>query len=180
MKFIPTQIPDVILIEPEVFKDARGFFFESYRKDIFAKNGITLDFIQDNHSRSSKGTLRGLHYQVGPMAQAKLIRVVCGEVFDVAVDVRKGSKTFGQHVTTRLSVEKHNMLFVPEGFAHGILALTDDTQLLYKVSQLYSPSQEHGIRWDDPSLGIAWPKLGVPVILSDKDRKFPLFKEIQF
>lgn len=180
MKFIPTEIPGVIVIEPEVFEDGRGFFFESYRRDVFLREGIRKEFIQDNHSRSMKGALRGLHYQAAPREQAKLIRVIHGEVFDVAVDIRKGSKTFGQHVTTILSAENHKMLYVPEGFAHGFLSLQEDTELLYKVTELYSHEHERGIRWDDPALGIPWPKLDAAAILSEKDQNYPSFKEIEF
>ena len=180
MKFIPTEIPGVIVIEPEVFEDGRGFFFESYRRDVFLREGIRKEFIQDNHSRSMKGALRGLHYQAAPREQAKLIRVIHGEVFDVAVDIRKGSKTFGQHVTTILSAENHKMLYVPEGFAHGFLSLQEDTELLYKVTELYSHEHERGIRWDDPALGIPWPKLVAAAILSEKDLNYPSLKEIEF
>ena len=177
MKFIPTKIPDVILIEPKVFSDERGFFFESYLKDAFRQNGITTDFVQDNHSRSAKGVLRGLHYQVAPKEQAKLVRVTRGEAFDVVVDIRKGSKTFGWWTGQVLSEKKKNMLFIPAGFAHGFLALEDDTELLYKVSDVYSPVHERGVRWDDPEIGIVWPKTGTPALLSEKDKKYPSLKE---
>ena len=180
MKFTPTQIPDVILIEPEVFQDARGFFFEDYRKDLFVQNGIFVDFVQDNHSLSRKGVLRGLHYQAQPRAQAKLVRVVRGEVLDVAVDIRRGSKTFGKHVGRILSAENKKMLFVPAGFAHGYLTLSREAELLYKVSDVYSPEQERGLRWDDPALGIAWPKIDVAYVVSEKDKQFPGLKEIRF
>ena len=180
MKFVPTSIPDVFLIEPRVFRDGRGFFFESYRRDVFAQNGITAEFVQDNHSRSARGTLRGLHYQIAPKAQGKLIRVIRGEVFDVALDIRKNSKTFGKHVAMILSAENNKILFVPPGFAHGFLALTEDAEFLYKVTDVYSPAHEHGIRWDDAALGIAWPKMDAPYIFSEKDKKNLAFKEIQF
>ena len=180
MKFIPTKIPDVIRIEPDVYEDGRGFFLESYRKDTFLQNGIRAEFIQDNHSRSAKGVLRGLHYQIPPRQQAKLIRVIRGEAFDVVVDIRKNSKTFGRHVATTLSAGNHQMLFVPAGFAHGFLALKDDTELLYKVTDIYSHEHERGIRWDDAALDIAWPTLGTPYILSDKDKDYPAFQETKF
>ncbi len=176
MKFIQTKIPDVIIIEPEVRGDARGFFFESYHKEIFSRQGIKLEFVQDNHSASAKGVLRGLHYQVEPRAQAKLVRVMRGEAFDVAVDVRKGSKTFGQYVGDTLSAENKKMLYIPPGFAHGFLALKDDTEFLYKVSDFYSPDHERGILWNDPAIGIEWPKLDVAYNLSERDKKFPLLK----
>lgn len=179
MKFSSSKIPDVIVIEPRLFTDERGFFLESYRKDVFKANGIDADFIQDNHSRSVKGTLRGLHYQKAPMEQAKLVRVVSGSVFDVAVDIRPRSKTFGQHVTAILSSDNHKMLYIPPGFAHGFLALEEGTHLLYKVTRAYSAEHDHGLRWNDPELGIAWPKLDVPFHLSEKDEKLPSLKEIR-
>ena len=173
MKFIPTAIPEVILIEPRVFRDERGAFFESYRRDLFRKNGIKVDFVQDNHSVSVKGVLRGLHYQVKPREQAKLVRVVRGQVFDVVVDIRPKSKTFGRHVGQILSAGNRKMLFVPAGFAHGYLTLSNEAEFLYKVSEEYSPRHEYGLRWDDRALGIEWPDLGVPYLLSDRDRNFP-------
>ena len=178
MKFIPTEIPDVILIEPKVFPDGRGFFFESYRKDLFEKNGIHTDFVQDNHSRSAKGVLRGLHYQVAPKEQAKLVCATRGAAFDVVVDIRKGSKTFGQWVGNVLSEEKKNLLYIPAGFAHGFLALEDGTELSYKVSDVYSPLHERGILWNDPGIGIVWPECGAPVLLSEKDKKYPVLKDV--
>ena len=177
MKFIPTEIPDVILIEPRTFPDGRGFFFESYRKDIFEKNGVRADFVQDNHSRSAKGVLRGLHYQVAPKEQAKLVRAVRGAAFDVVVDIRRASKTFGRWVGQVLSEQNKNMLFIPAGFAHGFLALEEGTELVYKVSDVYSPEHERGIRWNDPGIGIVWPDAGGPFQLSDKDKKYPALKE---
>ena len=179
MKFTPTSIPSVILIEPDVFRDPRGSFFEVYRRDLFHKNGIKTDFMQDNHSISTKGALRGLHYQTAPKEQAKLVRVTRGEVFDVVVDVRRKSPTFGHHVAEVLSAENRKMLFVPAGFAHGYLTLSDEAEFLYKVSNVYSPKHERGLRWDDPALGIAWPKLGVPYRLSDKDKTFSGLKELK-
>ena len=177
MRFIATKIPGVILIEPQVFGDARGFFVETFRKDLFAKNGIPVEFVQDNHSRSAKGVLRGLHYQAAPNEQAKLVRVVRGEAFDAVVDIRPGSKTFGRWEGHVLSAENKKMLFVPAGFAHGFLALKEDTEFVYKVSSVYSPQAERGILWNDPSIGIDWPKTGSPYILSEKDKKYPILKE---
>lgn len=177
MRFIPTKIPDVISIQPDVFPDGRGFFFESYREDLFKKNGIHTNFVQDNHSASAKGVLRGLHYQMAPKQQAKLVRVVRGEAFDVVVDIRKGSKTFGQWVADVLNAKKKNMLFVPAGFAHGFLALEEGTEFIYKVSDFYSPTHERGILWNDPGIGIVWPKIDAPLILSEKDKKYPTLQE---
>ena len=179
MKFTPTDIPDVVLVEPGVFQDKRGFFFESYRRDLFLKHGIRADFVQDNHSLSKKGALRGLHTQIAPKEQAKLVRVVRGEVFDVVVDIRPGSKSFGRHVSQVLSAANKKMLFVPAGFAHGYLTLSDEAEFLYKVSELYSPAHERGLRWDDAALGIEWPKLDAPYLLSEKDKTFPGLKEFK-
>ena len=178
MKFTSTKFPEVILIEPKVFGDSRGFFYESYREDLFAQNGIRARFVQDNQSRSAKGVLRALHFQVKPKAQEKLIRVVSGEVFDVVVDVRQGSKTFGQYFHTTLSAENTKMLYIPKGFAHGFLALKDDTEFIYKVSDFYSPEHERGILWNDPSISIPWPKLDVEYILSEKDKKSATLHEV--
>lgn len=177
MKFKTLSIPDVILIEPRVFEDSRGFFYESYREDAFVQNGITTKFVQDNHSRSTKGVLRGLHFQIPPKVQAKLVRVVRGEVFDVAMDIRKDSKTFGKYVGEILSEKNKKMMYIPPGFAHGYLTLQDDTEFLYKCSDFYSPQHERGIIWNDPDVGIAWPKLGVDFIFSEKDIKYPTLKE---
>lgn len=173
MIFTKTDIPDVVIIEPKVFPDSRGVFFESYHKELFAARGITDDFVQDNLSASAKGVLRGLHYQAEPKAQAKLIRVLRGSVFDVAVDIRKGSPTFGKHVSLTLSAENRKMLYIPKGFAHGFLVLEDGTEFFYKVSDYYSPGHERGILWNDPLLAISWPRLDVDYILSEKDRKYP-------
>ena len=173
MKFTPLSIPDVILIEPRVFGDSRGFFYESYHETLFAEHGIKDRFVQDNYSRSALGVLRGLHYQAEPRAQAKLIRVIRGKVFDVAVDIRKNSGTFGKHVACILSAEDKQMLYVPRGFAHGFCVLEEGTEFLYKVSDFYSPVHERGILWNDPALGIEWPRPGTAFILSDKDKKYP-------
>ncbi len=175
MKFEPLAVPDVILIEPRVFEDSRGFFTETYRKDVFSKNGIPEEFVQDNHSKSSKGVLRGLHYQIPPKSQAKLMRVTKGKVFDVAVDIRHGSKTFGKFVTCILSGENKKMLYVPAGFAHGFCVMEDDTEFVYKVSDFYSVEHERGILWNDPSIAIPWPAMDY--IFSEKDKKHPLLKE---
>lgn len=175
MRFIPTKIKDVWVIEPKVFGDRRGFFFESFSQALFKKNGIREPFIQDNHSRSAKGVLRGLHYQIAPRAQAKIVRVVRGAAFDVAVDLRKNSKTYGRYVAEVLSEENRKMMFIPKGFAHGFLALEPGTEFLYKCSDVYSPAHERGILWNDRTLGIRWPKLSVPYRLSDKDTKYPAF-----
>ncbi len=177
MKFLPTKISDIVLIEPSFYPDTRGFFAEVYRKDVFAKNGIYTDFVQDNHSSSGKGALRGLHYQIPPKTQAKLVRVVEGEIYDVAVDIRRNSKTFGQYVGEILSAKNRRMMYIPAGFAHGFLALEEGTEILYKVSDFYSPEHERGVLWNDPSIAISWPKLGVDYSLSEKDKKCPSLKE---
>ena len=178
MKFTRLGIPEVILIEPRVFGDQRGFFFESYRKDLFAQGGITVDFVQDNHVRSTKGVLRGLHFQLPPKAQAKLVRVLRGSVYDVAVDIRKNSPAFGKFVGVILKAEEKKMLYVPAGFAHGYLTLEDETEVLYKCSALYAPELERGILWKDPALGIPWPKLDRPFTLSEKDQQYPSLKTV--
>ena len=176
MNFIKTPIDGVIVIEPKVFSDPRGFFYESYRKELFAKNGIPDDFVQDNVSASAKGVLRGLHYQIAPRAQAKLMRVLRGSVFDVAVDLRPKSKTFGKLFSILLSAENRKMLYIPQGFAHGFCVLEDGTEFMYKVSDYYSPEHERGVLWSDPGLAIPWPKLDREFILSEKDKKYPLLK----
>lgn len=176
MKFTPTEIPGVILIEPQVFGDARGFFFESYHRGLFAENGIRVDFVQDNESHSAKGVLRGLHYQIAPREQAKLVRVTAGKAFDVVVDIRKGSPTYGRAVSQILSAENKKMVFAPAGFAHGFCALEDGTEFLYKVTDFYDPALERGIVWNDPTLAIPWPRLDVPYLISDKDKKHPPLK----
>ncbi len=169
MKIIDTQIPDVKIIEPRVHEDERGFFYESFHQIKFeAAIEKTVTFVQDNHSKSTKGVLRGLHYQLPPKAQGKLVRVVQGEVFDVAVDIRKKSLTFGKWVGVILSAENKKQLWVPEGFAHGFLTLSDTTELLYKTTEYYAPSCERCIHWADVSIDIDWPT-GVDPILSHKD-----------
>ncbi|MFZ2267533.1 MAG: dTDP-4-dehydrorhamnose 3,5-epimerase [Azonexus sp.] len=169
MKILPTIIPDVLLVTPKIFGDERGFFFESFNQKAFEEaTGLELCFVQDNHSKSVKGVLRGLHYQIEPHAQGKLVRVVQGEVFDVAVDIRKGSKTFGQWVGVHLSAENKQQLWIPPGLAHGFLVLSETAEFLYKTTNYYVPSAERSLCWDDPVLAIQWPLDGVP-ILSAKD-----------
>lgn len=178
MKFTPLAIPDVFLIEPKVFGDARGFFLESFRQDLFNQaTGTNHEFIQDNHSRSSKGVLRGLHYQLPPHAQGKLVRVVSGAVFDVAVDIRRSSATFGQWVGAELTAENHHQLWIPPGFAHGFAVLSDTADFVYKTTAYYAPESDRGVRWDDTDIGIQWPTLDAPFSLSDKDQKQPLLQQ---
>lgn len=171
MKAIDTAIPDVKIIEPAVFADDRGFFFESFSKTKFeAAIGRSADFVQDNHSRSGRGVLRGLHYQLPPHAQAKLVRVVVGEVYDVAVDIRKSSATFGQWVGVLLSAENKRQLWIPEGFAHGFLTLSEHVEFLYKTTNYYAPESDRGIRWDDAQIAIDW-SIGEVLTLSAKDQR---------
>jgi dTDP-4-dehydrorhamnose 3,5-epimerase len=174
MQVQPLAIPDVKLITPVRHGDARGFFSEVYNARSFAAAGIDTVFMQDNHSRSAAaGTIRGLHFQTRPHAQAKLVRVTRGAIFDVAVDVRRGSPTFGQHVAAELSAENWCQLLVPAGFAHGFCTLTADTEVLYKVDALYAPAHDKGILWSDPALGIAWPAVAATPTLSAKDQGLP-------
>lgn len=171
MQAIRQSIPDVVLIEPKVFGDSRGFFYESFNQQAFqAATGVQCDFVQDNHSRSSQGVLRGLHYQLPPRAQGKLVRVVRGAVFDVAVDIRKGSPTFGQWVGALLTEDNHRQLWVPPGLAHGFLVLSESADFLYKTTDYYSPEHERCIRWDDPQLAIVWPSVEAAIQLSAKDQ----------
>jgi dTDP-4-dehydrorhamnose 3,5-epimerase len=167
MKVVPTALPDVLLIEPRVFEDPRGFFLESYNRRAFAEAGIDVEFVQDNHSRSRRGVLRGLHYQI-EHAQGKLVRVIEGEVFDVAVDLRRASPTFGRHVALTLGAADKRMLFIPPGFAHGFLVVSDAAQFLYKTTDYWYPEHERTLLWRDPALGIAWPA-GVEPVLAAKD-----------
>ncbi|WP_029041480.1 dTDP-4-dehydrorhamnose 3,5-epimerase [Cucumibacter marinus] len=177
--FSPLALRDVIEVVPDRFGDARGYFSEVYNKALWSGNGVDVDFVQDNHSLSGKvGTLRGLHYQLAPFAQAKLVRVVRGAVFDVAVDIRKGSPTFAQWVGLELTASKGNQLFVPAGFAHGFLTLEPDTEVLYKVSDYYSREHERSIRFDDPDIAIDWPGSADQPVLSEKDREAPRLSEI--
>lgn len=178
MRAIRLAIPDVVLIEPKVFGDSRGFFYESFNQQTFNEaTGTNHRFVQDNHSRSSKGVLRGLHYQTPPKAQGKLVRVVRGAVFDVAVDIRKESPTFGQWVGVELTEDNHRQLWVPPGLAHGFLVLSESADFLYKTTDYYSPEHERCIRWDDPQLAIGWPDLGVAPQLSAKDQAGRAFAE---
>lgn len=176
MNIIPTKLEEVKIIEPAVFGDNRGFFMESYNEKRFKENGIDVLFVQDNHSLSAEpGVLRGLHYQLNPKAQTKLVRVISGAILDVVVDIRKNSPTFGQWVGVVLSAANKRQLLVPKGFAHGFCTLVPDTEVLYKVDEFYSPEYDRGIAWNDPSLAIEWPT-GNP-ILSEKDKNHPLLKE---
>ena len=174
MKVTPTRIPDVLLLEPKVFGDERGFFMESFNQKAFnAAVGREVTFVQDNHSRSAKGVLRGLHYQLPPHAQGKLVRVTQGSVFDVAVDVRAGSATYGQWVGVELSGANHKQLWIPPGLAHGFLVLSESADFLYKTTAYYEPKAEQSLLWSDPELGIAWPDAGVAPVLSGKDASAP-------
>jgi len=179
MQFIPTKIPDVILIKPKVFGDARGFFMETYRADKSIEAGIPTEFIQDNHSGSQQGTLRGLHYQIR-QTQGKLVRAVVGELFDVAVDIRRSSPTFGQWVGEILSAENKRQLWVPPGFAHGFYVISEWVEIAYKATEYYAPEWERTIIWNDPEIGIDWPLLpGLQPLLSDKDQKGILLAEAE-
>ena len=175
MKVTPLAIPDVLLIEPRVFGDARGFFMETWHERTFAEAGIAARFVQDNHSRSARGVLRGLHYQL-KKPQGKLVRVVSGEVFDVAVDLRRHSPSFGRWVGARLAEDNKHLLWVPPGFAHGFCVLSEHADFLYKCSEFYAPEDEHALRWDDPDIGIDWP-LDVTPVLSAKDAAAPLLRD---
>lgn len=183
-EFIKTEIPEVILIKPKVFSDERGFFMESYKKSEFEKAGIDTDFVQDNHSKSIKGVLRGLHYQKEPAAQGKLVRCIKGRIFDVAVDIRKGSPTYGKWVGYELSEENKLMLWIPKGFAHGFLTLSEEAEIIYKVSGAeYSPQHDAGIIWNDKTINIKWPIDSIEnIILSEKDKNLPTLEnaEINF
>jgi len=179
VKVTPTAIPDVLVIEPKVFGDARGFFFESFNGKAFDEAvGRHVEFVQDNHSRSVKGVLRGLHYQI-QQPQGKLVRVVRGAVFDVAVDIRKSSPTFGQWVGVELTEENHKQLWVPEGFAHGFLVVSESADFLYKATDYYAPAHERAIRWDDARLGIRWPDIGVAPQLSVKDQQASMLDDAE-
>ena len=173
MKIIETHLPGVIVFEPKVFGDKRGFFLETYRQDILLEAGITADFVQDNHSRSSRGVLRGLHYQM-TQAQGKLVRVATGAVFDVAVDVRVGSPTFGQWYGTELNEENMRLMYVAPGYAHGFVVLSETADFIYKYTDYYHPQSEQGIAWNDPDIGITWPITDVS--LSEKDKNNVLLK----
>ena len=178
MNFTKTKIPEVIIIEPEVFGDDRGYFVETFRSNLFAQEtGIKTNFVQDNESRSGYGVLRGLHYQLPPHAQSKLVRVIEGKVLDVAVDIRQGSPTFGQHVTAELSAENKHQMFIPRGFAHGFVVLSETALFAYKVDNYYSPECDRGIQFNDPQLKIDWQVDQEHLQLSEKDKIQPLLKE---
>lgn len=178
MKVTSTAIPGVLILEPKVFGDERGFFMESFNQKAFDEAvGRHVDFVQDNHSRSAKGVLRGLHYQLPPHAQGKLVRVTSGCVFDVAVDVRRSSPTFGKWVGVELSAANHRQLWLPEGMAHGFLVLSESADFLYKTTDYYAPQAEGALRWDDPQIAIAWPEAGTPMQLSAKDQDAPFFAD---
>jgi len=177
MKVTPTNIPDVILFEPQVFGDDRGFFIETFRQSTFDNLGIDAKFVQDNHSSSSKGVLRGLHYQI-QKPQGKLVRVIAGEVYDVAVDLRKSSPTFGQHVGVHLSADNKQIFWVPPGFAHGFLVLSDMAEFVYKCTEYYSPEYERSLIWNDPNLDIKWP-IKEPPDMSKKDLAGQLLTEVE-
>ncbi len=179
MKLIETPIPGLFVLEPKVFEDARGYFYESYNRNTFHKLGIDNDFVQDNQSKSNKGVLRGLHYQLEPFAQAKLVRVISGSVFDVAVDIRKGSPTFGKWFGEILSAENKKQMLVPRGFAHGFLVLEDNTEFYYKCDNFYSKPHDRGIKFDDPEIGIQWNFPDENLLLSEKDKTAPLLKSLQ-
>ena len=177
MKVTPTRFPEVLLLEPRVFEDARGFFFESWSERDFERAGISARFVQDNHTHSGKSVLRGLHYQIR-QPQAKLVRVVAGEIFDVAVDIRRSSPSFGKWEGVRLSAESRAMIWIPEGFAHGFLTLSDTTEVLYKVTAFHAPEHERCIRWDDQDLAIAWPLSAEPTV-SAKDAAGSRLRDVE-
>ena len=179
MEVIDTAIPDVKIVVPRVFRDARGHFAETYNAERYARAGIAAVFVQDNESLSMKGVVRGLHWQAAPATQAKLVRVIRGAVWDVVVDIRRGSPTFGRHVAAVLSGENAHQLFIPRGFAHGFAVLEDDTLFAYKCDNFYAPGMERGMRFDDPALAIPWPDLGVAPVLSEKDLRHPPLAEIE-
>ena len=179
MKVIETDIAGVKIIEPDIFRDARGYFCETYNAERYRAAGITAEFIQDNESCSSRGDLRGLHWQAGAHCQAKLVRVIRGAVWDVAVDIRKGSPTFGKSVSCELTAENGRQFFIPRGFAHGFVVLEDNTLFSYKCDNLYCPASERGLKYDDPALGIVYPNPGRAFLLSEKDLKHPSLADIE-
>ena len=179
MTFTETSIKGVLLIEPKVWQDDRGYFFESFNKKIFEEAGIAADFVQDNQSCSQRGTLRGLHAQASPFAQGKLVRVIQGSVIDIAVDIRKGSPTYGRNVSVQLSAENFKMLWIPPGFLHGFATLENNTIFSYKVTNLYNKESETGVLWNDPQLNIDWRLKEEEVILSEKDKTLPLFSDFE-
>ncbi len=179
MEIEPLAIPDVKLIRPKRFGDARGFFSEVYSRPALAKAGIAMEFVQDNHSRSArKGTIRGLHFQTAPFGQDKLVRVTRGSILDVAVDMRRASPTYGRHVSAVISAENWTQILVPIGFAHGFCTLEPDTEVLYKVTNIYAPANDGGVIWNDPDIGIDWPLDGAEPVLSDKDAKLPRLRDL--
>ncbi len=180
MNYIEQSVKGVFVIEPKVFGDSRGYFYESFKQAEFDEHiGHHVEFVQENQSKSSKGVLRGLHYQKGDFSQAKLVRVVKGAVLDVAVDIRKSSPTFGKYVAVELSEENNRQLFIPRGFAHGFLVLSDEAVFTYKVDNVYAPQADAGIMYNDPQVGIEWPKLDCEFLLSEKDTKHPLLKDAE-
>lgn len=179
MEVVETAIPEVKLLTPKKFGDHRGFFSETWNRRTFSAHGIDLDFVQDNHSRSAEpGTVRGLHFQIPPHAQDKLVRVVRGRVLDVAVDLRRSSPTYGRHVTAELSADNWRQILVPVGFAHGFVTLEPDTEVLYKVTNYYAPDHDRGLFWNDPHLGIDWPVAAERATVSEKDRRWPRLAEL--
>jgi len=180
MTVIPLHFPDVMIFEPRIFGDERGFFFESFNHQVFeAAVGCSISFVQDNHSKSGKGVLRGLHYQLRPKAQGKLVRVIQGEVFDVMVDIRRGSKTFGQWAGTILSADNKKQLWIPEGFAHGFMTLSETAEFLYKTTEYYAPEYERCLAWNDPDIGVNWGDGLVKPVLSEKDKSGLLLREAE-
>ncbi len=178
MKITPTALPEVLIVEPRVFGDARGFFTESWNEQTFNKAvGSAVRFVQDNHSRSARGVLRGLHFQLPPHTQGKLVRVVSGAVFDVAVDLRRSSPNFGRWAGVELTAENQRQLWVPPGFAHGFMVLSETADFLYKTTDYYAPDCEGSVRWDDPAIGITWPDVGTAPLLAEKDAKAPLLAD---
>lgn len=179
MNVVKTDIEGLLILEPKVFGDARGFFFESFNQQVFnAATGLDVQFVQDNHSRSAKGVLRGLHYQLPPFAQGKLVRCVRGAVFDVAVDIRTGSSTFGKWVGVELSEDNNRQFWIPPGFAHGFVTLTDSADFLYKTTAYYSPAHDRSIVWNDSTIGILWPDVGLGIVLSAKDQNAKLLDAV--
>jgi len=178
MKVTPTALPEVLILEPKLFGDDRGFFMESYSRRAFdAAAGYAVEFVQDNHSRSARGVLRGLHYQLPPHAQGKLVRVTAGSVFDVAVDVRRSSPRFGRWVGVELNAANHRQMWIPPGFAHGFLVLSETADFLYKATDYYAPQSERAVIWNDPTVAITWPEIGAPPTLSGKDIAAPLLAD---
>jgi dTDP-4-dehydrorhamnose 3,5-epimerase len=179
MQVLETAIADIKLLKPVRHVDSRGFFSEVFKENLLREHGIEIHFVQDNHSLSaSKGVVRGLHFQIAPFAQAKLLRVTAGSIFDVAVDIRWGSPSFGRHVAAVLSSSNWNQIFIPEGFAHGYCTLEPDTEVIYKVSAYYSPEHDRGLLWNDPALGIAWPVSANQTLMSEKDRTHPVLSHL--